>query len=492
MQALVTNLFWCGVIQLSSWKALASKEATRQNCRLDIVLATVEAETNGQNISGDGGNAVGYGQVWPQWHMDKFTAAAKELGLTIPTDQASLVQFTLNNDLYSMAVTVKTIKAFWESANYNWRSFTLSYVGPAIPDSDYARREKIWLRYKDSSETIETADTPINGLSSAQVPVPLDTITSNYEVIKNSARWGDALIGRRYRVIVRENNDVALDVSKLRCTFRITKTLALETNYCEVSIYNLNANTENSIIAEGNRIILEAGYEGEQYGLIFDGDVLQPIREKEDGVTYKLTLISLDGDRFLNAGIVNFTLARGQTARNIVEECTARAENPSELGSISESLSGAKLTRGKVFFGLAKDYLRQLAQSENSTFYVNDNKVNIIRASDLPEGEIIDLSPQSGLIGTPTQTEYGVAAKCLLNPRINLNTLVHIDNSLVRERQQQIGQIVRNLDGDGIYRVIKITHSGDTRGDEWYTEIETVTQAGFLPNMVTNSSASPW
>lgn len=300
------------------------------------------------------------------------------------------------------------------------------------------------------------------------------------------------LYGRRYRVIVSNNDGTALDVSELKCSFKIVKTIAMEPNYSEISIYNLSAETENSIIREGNRVVVEAGYEGSQYGLIFDGTILQPIREKEDGVTFKLTLIGLDGDRFLNFGIGSFSLARGITPQRIVEACASQASNPIEIGSISEGLRNQQLTRGKVVFGLAGDYLRQLAQSENATFYVNDNKVNIIKASDVDLDGMIELSPSSGLVGVPSQNEYGVTAKCLLNPRINLNTMVHIDNQLVRTMQQNIGQPVRGLDNDGIYRVIKITHSGDTRDNEWYTEIETVTQNGYLPSMIANPNMSMW
>ena len=106
-------------------------------------------------------------------------------------------------------------------------------------------------------------------------------------------------------------------------------------------------------------------------------------------------------------------------------------------------MSESKLTRGKVIFGLAKDYLRQIAKSENATFYIEDNKVNIVKVTDIPQGQAVDLSPASGLVGVPAQSEYGVAVKCLLNPKIKINTFVHIDNSLIREQRREIGQFLR-------------------------------------------------
>ena len=132
---------------------MANDAAIRQGIRVDLVLATVEAETGGRNILGDSGNAVGYGQVWPKWHMHSFKNAALTLGLAdVPlNDIGSLIQYTLDNDAFSMEVTAATIKRFWESSNGDWGTFTKSYVGPAIPQSDFNRRKAIWDKYRNTN-----------------------------------------------------------------------------------------------------------------------------------------------------------------------------------------------------------------------------------------------------------------------------------------------------------------------------------------------------
>lgn len=325
---------------------------------------------------------------------------------------------------------------------------------------------------------------------------PLQNITiprTNYGVLAGTAAYGNLLYGRRYRVFVssvdREN---ALDVSQLRCVFQCVKTMMIQPNYSEVTIYNFSPKTENVIIKEGYRVVIEAGYEGSQYGLIFDGNVIQPIRDKENGTDYKLTLVSMDSDVFLAYGTANFSLTRGQNARTIIEQIAGATSTPAQIGSISAGLSEMQLTRGKVIFGKASDYLRQIAQSEGATYYMDDGKINIIRADDLPEDEIIDLSPETGLIGVPAQQDYGVSAKMLLNPKVKIGTLIHIDNSLIRNQKYEQGQPIYNLDQDGIYRVIKLTHKGDTWGNDWYTEVETVTQAGILPSMMPNVGVNPF
>jgi hypothetical protein len=293
---------------------------------------------------------------------------------------------------------------------------------------------------------------------------------------------GNILFGRRYRLIVGTGGGLGLDVSELRITFNIEKSMSETPNYSEISVYNLSAQTENALVQTGQRVVLEAGYDGPQYGLIFDGDVVQPYRDKEGNTTYKLTLISQDGDQFYNDGFVDASYRAGQTPRDIAGLVASTARHPLELASVSENLENKRLARGKVVFGLARDYLHQIARTEQAAFYVNDGKVNIVKAADLPQGRIISLSPSSGLIGTPEQTEDGVKAKCLLNPLLNLNSFVHIDNSYVRQIKAKRGSQPKQMDYDGVYRIIALTHSGDTRGNEWYTTFTGVAQPGLTPD----------
>jgi hypothetical protein len=449
------------------------------------MLATVDAETGGCNTVGDSGNALGYGQVWKKWHMSAFQTAGSELGLTVPTDLSELTTLVLSNDQFSMRVAAIVIRETWEAAGGDWSSFTYKYVGPGIPAADFERRKNIWLKYHNSNFDYSGTSSLLNTSSNIEIP------STNYQVTKSSMSTKNLLYGRKYRIFVSLDGKTGLDVSDMRCTFSCVKTALMEPNYSEAVIYNLSAKSENAIIQEGSRIVIEAGYEGDQYGIIFDGNILQPIREKENGNTYKLTLVSIDGDAFYNGGFIVLSLVKGQTARSQIDTCTNKSSVSAQQNFISQSLSSARLTRGKVLFGQSKKYLRQISKSENASFYIDDGKVNIIKATDFKSNEIIELNPSSGLIGVPEQLNYGVSGKCLLNPRIKINSLIHIDNSLIRaQKASQTAQYT--LDNDGIYRVIKVTYSGDTRGENWYTEFETVSQAGKIPSMLSDSSGSIW
>lgn len=311
-----------------------------------------------------------------------------------------------------------------------------------------------------------------------------------YEIKDIRGAYSDWLYGRRYRVFVDLGNNQAFDVSELRCEFNVVKTAFLEINESTLTIYNLSPNTENKLIKAGQRIIIEAGYTGSQYGAIFAGKVVQPIRSKENAVDYKLTLVSMDEEVYASYGLVGVSLAAQQSARDAVNAVLTKATYKQQAGELTNF--NIKYPRGKVMFGSPQQFLKDIARSENATYFSNDGKVNIISASDVPKGEILSFGPDSGLIGSPTQTEYGISLKVLMNPRIEINSLFHVDNKKIEGYKYQQGNPVRGLDQEGIYRAVRIRHVGDTRGEDWYTEIDAISQAGLLSGMTASKDIYSW
>jgi cell wall-associated NlpC family hydrolase len=334
--------------------------------------------------------------------------------------------FLANNSRYKAAIGLKDASAQVK----------------AIADAGYATESNYYSItmqvLNENNLTQYDNGTYIGGDSSNSNSEQITVEATNYQIVANSEKKGDMIFGRRYRITVSDNSGNALDVSDLHCTFNIEKTILMQPNSSVITIYNLNALTENKIMMSGVRVTVEAGYEGSQFGLIFDGDILQTIREKENGNTYKLTIVALDSDRAINFEIANYSIARGQTARDIIEHIASKASIPIPLGSISDKLKDRTLTRGKVMFGKISDYIQQIAESYDLHFYMDNGELNLVSMDELPDGEIFELNPSSGLIGVPSQTDYGLTGQCLLNPQIKLNSLIHINNSLVRAKQIEI------------------------------------------------------
>ena len=285
-----------------------------------------------------------------------------------------------------------------------------------------------------------------------------------------------------------KTSDIVLDVSNLRVVFSIRRAALYYPNQAQITIYNLNAKTENSIIQEGYRVIVEAGY-GNNYGQIFDGTVLMCNRFKQDGTDYILNILAIDGDQFINEGFCSFTYAKGQTARDVVQNIANQASNPIQLKYASPVLDTIKLSKGIAVHGSVKTTLSNIAKTINGTWFVDNGELYVIAYSDnsakLPMGnQAVELSEKTGLIGNPQQVQYGVAARCLLNPKIMPYGLIHIKNDLITGKLAEIGDYSHGptippvLDPAGIYRVCSVAFSGDTRGNAWYADIVAVNQGG--------------
>lgn len=297
-----------------------------------------------------------------------------------------------------------------------------------------------------------------------------------------------------------EQSGTALSGDSLHCVFGVKRYAMGQPNTATIKVYNLTADAETKMIVEGYRVTVYAGYQ-QKSGLIFDGFVVYATRTKENGTDYTITLLAIDGYQFLISGYCNFSIQRGITARQVVKSIANRAAAPIEIGYPKDSdtsvLDNQKYTRGQSIHGLARGSLDDIAKALNATWYVDCGKLYFIHfgesSSDLPLGkQAVVLSPETGMIGNPTQIEYGINAKCLLNPEIVPFCFVYLNPQYITLTLPDIGsngQIsntqLYQLDSKGLYRVVSCEFVGDTRGNDWYTEINAVIQNGTRPQMLT-------
>ena len=281
----------------------------------------------------------------------------------------------------------------------------------------------------------------------------------------------------KWRITVTPQDGASgLDVSNLRCVFHAEKKLDETPNYSQITITNMAMSTI-ARIQPGDRVTVEAGYENGNFGLIFSGDVVQPYVERSEVVDTNLVLVCQDADVFINSAFTAKTLEKGSSNQDVVTACLQGADV--SQGTITEKLSKqSSFIRGKVLFGKSSDYLRRAAYTADSQFFIEDGEVNIISAEDYRPGTAVELNPDTGLIGDPSQTDNGVSVKCLLNPSIKLNSLIHVSgDSVKRKMVSKDGDTTPELPADGVYRVVKVTYDGDTHGDDWYCSIEGVSDA---------------
>lgn len=291
-----------------------------------------------------------------------------------------------------------------------------------------------------------------------------------------SAPNPDRLYLRKLSLIVGGGSE-GLELGDLRVVFKTFKADFETPNRAEIRVYNLADETARRVQKEFTKVVLQAGYEG-NFGLIFGGTIRQVRFGREKGVdTYADFLVS-DGDRAYNYAVVNATLAAGATQRDRVDAAMgAMKGHGAEQGYIPE-LGGQAMPRGQALYGMARDTMRDSAASTDTSWSIQDGKVQMVPRRGYVPGNPITLTAESGLIGQPEQTNEGIMVRCLLNPRLRVGGRIHLNNkSILRFKTDlKIGafQKAPRLDNDGLYRILAIEFSGDTRGNDWYAALTCV------------------
>jgi len=185
--------------------------------------------------------------------------------------------------------------------------------------------------------------------------------------------------GRKASLLVVEGEE-ALDLSEMHFKFQTAQQDEESPNNCSIRIYNLNPATVKKIRGEYSRVVLQAGYEGGAFGVIFDGTIKQfRVGQENDAKTTYLDILAADGDIAYNFARVNSSLAAGTSAGErlaiVVAEMTKHKVTKGEFLIPS---TGGVLPRGKVLFGMAKAIMRAEVQNLGATWSIQDGKVNIV------------------------------------------------------------------------------------------------------------------
>lgn len=315
-------------------------------------------------------------------------------------------------------------------------------------------------------------------------------------------------------VALDESTGHGIELSNLRCVFRVQHALIDTPSELSLRIYNPADDTARFLFglspelggaaptgaAEAAAattnpvgiVQMSAGYPG-NFGVVFQGGIVQVRIGRESPTDTYVDITAADGDLAHNWAVINTSLAAGYTPADVQR---ALADAWSSMGAGCTALpEGTPLPaapRGRVLFGNPRQFARQLARQNNWDWYIAQNKVEWLPRSAYKPGEAVLLNTATGLLGMPEQTAMGVVCRCLLNPAIGHGSLVQIDNKLVQQYRYDIGLDATNpvpsVAADGSYKVWYVDHVGDTRGqgDDWYTEAVCIALDSSIKPMTTS------
>lgn len=246
----------------------------------------------------------------------------------------------------------------------------------------------------------------------------------------------------------------------LKMRFDITASNNREANKAELAIWNLKEESRTLLQPAGLETIIKAGYV-DSISQIWKGDSARTVNAKE--VTDWITTMELgDGTKELKSKRINKSFRGPQDAGSILQ--AAADAMGLDIGNVKEQIraNGARsvlkqFVSGNVLSGKAADVMDEVASSLGLNYSVQGKKLQLLPKGGTLPGPAIDLSVETGMIGSPQIGEKGtLTTATLLDPRMVPGRRVKIDSLVVT----------------GEFKVQKVHHIGDTWGGEWTTELE--------------------
>lgn len=280
----------------------------------------------------------------------------------------------------------------------------------------------------------------------------------------------------------------AVDLSAFHTRFEVQNADVESPNNCAIRIYNMTKKTVKQLIdnAEFKSVALNAGYESGNYGIIFQGQIKQFRIGKESNVDSYLDILASDGDIAYNKSFISATMAKGYTSTDVINQAAKSMGLPVDIGTVKADLQHVPSLnpRGKVLFGMSRMFVRNAASTLDSSWSIQNGRIQIVPNKGYMSGEAVELNATTGLVGIPEQTDEGIRMRCLLNSKIRIGGLVYLNNddiNITMQSNPKSANIPYNsraqlqplapLSDRGIYRVFVAEHEGDTRGQQWYTNI---------------------
>ena len=316
---------------------------------------------------------------------------------------------------------------------------------------------------------------------------------------------------RHFRLVVSINGQrqEALDLSEYRTTFHISQAAIGKPCTAEITVYNVAKSTADMIEAPTNaviggrrpRVILEAGYQ-DDYSTIFEGDLYWKSLGRDSETETFMRLVAATGDRAQQYAVVNASIPKGATQEQVFDVVAKSMAEKGVCGGKKPTLMATKLPRGKVLYMMSADAMQGLADTNQFDWgYTSNGLVAISKDRTYRKSEdVIVLNSETGMVGRPTLSVEGIDLQCLLQPRIDVGSLIQIDNASIQRQSYDTGyqtDLMKNaastdafVSADGVYRVVGREHVGDTRGNDWYTKILAVgvnaSQQPLTPTAMTN------
>lgn len=280
-----------------------------------------------------------------------------------------------------------------------------------------------------------------------------------------------------------------LQLEGFRISFKVKKTSDEKPNTAEVKVTGLSADSRGRAYKmKGQRLTLVAGY-GEDAAVIFVGDIrfIESKRENADWVT---KFEAGDGERNVQHARASQSFKGGTKATDIAKSLIGKMKlNPGTAMDVLKGKAGADklFTGGFTAHGSAAKNLSKVLKPLGLEWSIQDGKLQLLPIRGVTAETAVLLSPDTGLVGSPEQSTPEKSSK---------NQAAEIDDELADEFESGAAEskpaylkirsllqpsirpgrqiLLQSEARNGYFRCVNVDHSGDTDGQDWYSDAETL------------------
>jgi hypothetical protein len=263
-----------------------------------------------------------------------------------------------------------------------------------------------------------------------------------------------------------------------RVKFSVDKITEPTPHATSIFIYNLSGDSRSRFENRNNIVVLEAGYQ-DAVEVIYRGNVVRT-RTRKEGPDYVTEVECADGLFAYQYARIDQSFRPGARKNQVINTLAGALANAGVgIGTI-QGVKDDGYNQGLVLSGRVTDLLRDVCQKDNLQFTILDGQVTIVPLNQSTQDAAVLISPDTGMIGIPEIGEGGrITVKCLMNPKIKPFGKIAVVSKFLMDFKENKSLARSSPDaetkpGSGIYTAVKVVHSGDTWGGEWFTTVEAV------------------
>jgi hypothetical protein len=300
------------------------------------------------------------------------------------------------------------------------------------------------------------------------------------------------LFNRECSLVIGKEGGKGRELTGLRIAFSIQKGATKSPNKCTTRVWNAAPETQKLIEIIGNVLILKAGY-SEDIGAktIFSGNVTRSLTVRE-GADWITELEMEDGFIEFRDTKVSISFSKGATVQQVVSSLSGKFGLP--VRPLPSDIVKRQYPSGFAFVGRVRDGMDRACENAGLEWSIQNREIQIIKKGEAFKRNAYLISVDTGLIGSPAQesktmTEEAASKGGVTAAQPGVRKTAERDADGTERRMLQVlgykvttllqpliepggyVQIKSKSIAGEFFRVEELSHTGDTHGTEWFTEL---------------------